>query len=98
GGHGDSDPAEAYNPVLAFDDLGGVVEQLGLRSLVLIGLSMGGRNAMYFTARRPQLVQKLVVVDIGPEVSARARAPSSGPPEPETGECIAQAAQQLHRA
>ncbi|TMQ22497.1 MAG: alpha/beta hydrolase [Candidatus Rokuibacteriota bacterium] len=97
-GHGDSDPADAYNPALAFDDLSGVAEQLGLRSLLLIGLSMGGRNAMYFTAKRPQLVQKLVVVDIGPEVSARASAPSSGPPEPETWESIEQAAQHLFRA
>jgi len=97
-GHGDSDPADAYNPVLAFEDLGGVIEQLGLRSLVLIGLSMGGRNAMYLAARRPQLVQKLVVVDIGPEVSARTSAPAAGPPEPETWDSIEQAAQHLYRA
>src|SRR5437763_1192957 len=71
-GHGDSDPADVYNPAVAFDDLTGVVEQPRLRSLVLIGLSMGGRNAIYFTAKRPDLVQKLVTVDIGPEISARA--------------------------
>src|SRR5687767_58852 len=78
-GHGDSDPADNYNAVLAFDDLTGVLEQLGITSLVMVGLSMGGRNAMYFTAQRPQAVQKLVVVDIGPEISAKAGAPSSGP-------------------
>ncbi len=96
-GHGDSDPADGYNPVLAFDDLGGVLEQLGLASLVIVGLSMGGRNAMYFTARRPAMVQKLVVVDIGPEISAKAAAPSAGPPEPETWDSIEQAAQHLFR-
>ena len=70
-GHGDSDPADVYNPIVAFDDITGVVDQLGLTSLVLIGLSMGGRNAMYFTAKRPEVVQKLVIVDIGPEISRR---------------------------
>ncbi|HET7341369.1 MAG TPA: alpha/beta fold hydrolase, partial [Methylomirabilota bacterium] len=97
-GHGDSDPADAYNPVLAFDDLAGVLEQLDLRSLILVGLSMGGRNAMYFTAQRPATVHKLVVVDIGPEISAKASAPSAGPPEPETWQSIEQAAQHLFRA
>src|SRR5438309_11561601 len=60
-GHGDSDPADAYNPALAFDDLSGVVEQLGLRSLLLIGLSVGGRNAWYFTAMGAQMVRSLGV-------------------------------------
>ena len=97
-GHGDSDPADVYNPVVAFDDLAGVVEQLGLRSLVLVGLSMGGRNAMYFTARRPAMVERLVVVDIGPEISARASAPSPGAPEPPAWDSIEQAARHLYRA
>jgi len=96
-GHGDSDPADGYNPVLAFDDLTGVVDQLGLAAVTLIGLSMGGRNGMYFAAKRPERVRKLVVVDIGPEISAKASAPSSGPPEPETWESIEQAARHLLR-
>ena len=97
-GHGESDPAETYNPVVAFDDLAGVLGQLGIGSLVLVGLSMGGRNAMYFASKRPRAVQQLVVVDIGPEIGVRAAAPSSGPPEPDTWESVEQAAQHLHRA
>lgn len=97
-GHGESDPAEVYNAVAAFGDLSGVVEQLGLTSLVLIGLSMGGRNAMYFTAKRPDVVKQLVVVDIGPEISPRAAQAPPGPPEPETWDSIEQAAQHLYRA
>jgi len=96
-GHGDSDPADTYNPVVAYDDLTGVLEQLSITSLVMVGLSMGGRNAMYFTAQRPTSVQKLVVVDIGPEISAKASAPSSGPPEPPTWDSIEQAARHLLR-
>ena len=97
-GHGDSDPADVYNAVAAFDDLGGVVDQLGLAPLVMVGLSMGGRNAMYFASKRPEAVRKLVIVDIGPEISARAAQPAAGPPEPESWESIEQAAQHLHRA
>ena len=97
-GHGDSDPADAYDAVAAFDDIFGVVGQLGLGSLVLVGLSMGGRNAMYFTSRRPDLVQKLVVVDIGPEISRRATEAPAGPPEPDAWESVEQAAQHLYRA
>src|ERR1044071_3953451 len=87
-GHGDSDPADVYNPMVAFEDLSGVVDQLRLAPLIMVGLSMGGRNALYFTSKRPHDVQKLVTVDIGPEISKRAAQPSSGPPEPETWESI----------
>src|SRR5215510_1853242 len=96
-GHGDSEPAEVYSPIASFDDIGGVIDQLGLSSLVVVGLSMGGRNAIYFTAKRPEAVQKLVIVDIGPEISKRAGAAPAGPPEPETWDSIEQAAQHLYR-
>ena len=96
-GHGDSDPADIYNPAVAFDDITGVIDQLGLRSVILVGLSMGGRNAIYLAAKRPDVVQKLVTVDIGPEISARAAAAPAGPPEPDTWESIEQAAQHLYR-
>src|SRR5919197_2274312 len=96
-GQGYSDLAEVHNAVAAIDDLVGVIDELALTRLVLIGLSMGGRNAMYFTARRPDAVAKLVIVDIGPEISKRAMAPSAGPPEPETWDSIEQAARHLYR-
>lgn len=96
-GHGDSDPADTYNAVAAFDDISGAVDQLGLGTFILVGLSMGGRNAMYFTFRRPDRIQKLVIVDIGPEISARAAVAAPGPPEPDTWDSIEQAAQHLYR-
>jgi esterase len=97
-GHGDSDPAETYGAVAAFDDLSGVVDQLGLAPVIMVGLSMGGRNAMYFASKRPDLVRKLVVLDIGPEISKKAAEAPSGPPEPDVWESIEQAAQHLLRA
>lgn len=97
-GHGDSDPAETYGAVAAFDDLSGVVDQLALAPVIMVGLSMGGRNAMYFASKRPDLVRKLVVLDIGPEISKKAAETPPGPPEPEVWDSIEQAAQHLHRA
>ena len=41
---------------------------LGLDSFVLVGHSMGGRNAIAFAASHPGMVSKLVIVDIGPTV------------------------------
>lgn len=96
-GHGDSDPATVYGPIAAFDDLGGVVDQLGLAPVIMVGLSMGGRNAIYFTAKRPEAVRKLVIVDIGPEISKRASQAPAGPAEPEYWDSIEQAAQHLFR-
>src|SRR4026209_1282207 len=42
-GHGDSEHATVYNPIVAYDDISGVLDQLRLTSLVIVGLSMGGR-------------------------------------------------------
>jgi pimeloyl-ACP methyl ester carboxylesterase len=52
---------------------------------------------MYFTSKRPEAIEKLVIVDIGPEISARHAAAPPGPPEPETWDSIEQAAQHLYR-
>jgi len=43
-------------------------------------------------------VQKLVIVDIGPEISKRAAEAPAGPPEPDTWDSIEQAAQHLYRS
>jgi pimeloyl-ACP methyl ester carboxylesterase len=76
-GHGDSDPAAEYGPELYVRDLEGFVRALHLPPFVLVGMSMGGRNAMLYAARHPELVQRLVIVDIGPE------APPPLPPRPD---------------
>src|SRR5438132_9604373 len=56
-GHGESDPADTYHPIAAYDDLSGVVEELGLSSFVMIGLSMGGGIAGDFTSKCPDSVK-----------------------------------------
>lgn len=72
-GHGDSGwaPDADYTPEAAQRDLDAVVAALGLEGMLLVGLSMGGRNAFTFAARRPELIKALVVVDVGPEIVSR---------------------------
>jgi pimeloyl-ACP methyl ester carboxylesterase len=73
-GHGDSSwaPDGDYSPPAHARDLDAFIEQLKLENFALIGFSMGGRNAMWLTARHPAKVRRLVIVDAGPQ------RPSSG--------------------
>ena len=63
--HGDSfhDPDHSY-PALA-DDLARLIADLGGR-VDLVGHSMGGKASMVLALTRPELVRKLVVMDIAP--------------------------------
>ena len=67
-GRGDSEWAKGgdYTTAAYVSDLLGFAEALGLDSFTLAGHSMGGRNAIAFSARSPERVQKLIIVDIGP--------------------------------
>jgi esterase len=69
-GHGDSAPAPDgdYGVGAMADDLGAFADALGLRTFTLLGLSMGGRVAMGFAGAHPQRVERLVIVDIAPDI------------------------------
>jgi pimeloyl-ACP methyl ester carboxylesterase len=69
-GHGDSGWAQSYGPKYYVLDIEAFVAQLGLDNIVLIGHSMGGISAIIYAARHPELVNRLVIIDIGPEISA----------------------------
>lgn len=47
-------------------DLKRLVSHLNLQNLILVGHSLGGKTAMTFAHIAPELVQKLVVIDIAP--------------------------------
>lgn len=70
-GHGDSDPAPEgdYSTDALVGDVAAFVRTLALAPLRLVGLSLGGRVAIAFAARHPEAVERLVVVDIGPELA-----------------------------
>jgi pimeloyl-ACP methyl ester carboxylesterase len=69
-GHGDSDaaPDADYGVDAMADDLGAFADALGLRTFALVGLSMGGRVSMGFAGAHPARVERLVIVDIAPEI------------------------------
>ena len=68
-GHGDSDwaAADRYRLRDYVADLKGLVDRLRLQSVVLIGHSAGGRNAILYSIDHPDVVEALVVVDIDPD-------------------------------
>lgn len=68
-GHGDSDwaPDGDYSPETQQNDIKGVVNELGLKNFVLMGLSMGGRNSFTYASNNPEEVRAVVIVDAGPE-------------------------------
>ncbi len=65
--HGRSFWSSEFNYTVMSDDLFAYVEQQQLKDFVLVGHSMGGKTAMYFDCSHPELVQRLVVVDIAPK-------------------------------
>ena len=68
-GHGDSGWASDgdYSVEAQTKDLQGFVEAASLKAFVLIGHSMGGRNAYVWASRNPGVLKGLVLVDTGPE-------------------------------
>ena len=75
-GHGDSDPAPDgdYSDAALLGDLEAFVDGLGLARVSLVALSLGGRVAINFAGRHPGRMERLVVIDIGPEIAAAGRA------------------------
>jgi pimeloyl-ACP methyl ester carboxylesterase len=68
-GHGDSGwhPQAAYLVEDYVQDLEGLVEQLGLRDIVVWGNSTGGRVAQVFAGMHPERTRAVIVEDVGPE-------------------------------
>jgi pimeloyl-ACP methyl ester carboxylesterase len=68
-GHGDSAWPDASHYRLRdyVGDVEALIEQLGLRQVILVGHSAGGRNAFMYAISRPQDVESLVIVDIDPD-------------------------------
>ena len=71
-GHGDTEwTQEAQlgqdNAELMLEDTRQFIEHLGYEHLALVGMSMGGMNAIRYAARHPQRLVALGIVDVAPE-------------------------------
>jgi pimeloyl-ACP methyl ester carboxylesterase len=86
-GHGDSDdPADHdYRVGSMVADLAAFADGLGLERFHVCGLSMGGRVAIAYASQHAARLNRLVIVDIGPDIApaglARVRGMMAGSPE-----------------
>lgn len=64
--HGDSPHADSLDYQLMAEDVRQLISALGLDSCSIVGHSMGGKVAMQLALSHPELVERLVVVDIAP--------------------------------
>jgi pimeloyl-ACP methyl ester carboxylesterase len=69
-GHGDTAaaPDGDYAVGTMAEDVAAFAEHVALARFALIGLSMGGRVAIAYAARHRERVERLALVDIGPEI------------------------------
>ena len=69
-GRGETDwaPRGDYSTDAFVADVEEFCYTLGIEKMVLVGHSMGGRNSMAFAGRNGGMLEKLVIVDIGPEI------------------------------
>ena len=64
--HGRSFHEDEFNYEVLVQDLHSYIEHHQLDNLYLIGHSMGGKTAMLFAVTYPEIVKKLIIVDISP--------------------------------
>jgi pimeloyl-ACP methyl ester carboxylesterase len=71
-GHGESEwsPQMDYSIESQVHDVDGFVDALGLERFVLVGMSLGGANALAWAGQHSDRLAGLVLVDTGPEVRA----------------------------
>jgi esterase len=64
--HGRSPHSDTFNYHVMAEDVHDFILQYGLQPVSLLGHSMGGKTAMQFAGHYPDMVDKLIVVDIAP--------------------------------
>lgn len=62
--HGQSPHSMVFDFPSLENDVLEMIETWGLTEVILIGHSLGGKTAMFFALHHPEMVKKLVVVDI----------------------------------
>jgi esterase len=76
-GHGDSQsgPPDGYTPPNYLGDIGAFLKALRIEKAAFIGSSMGGAMAMIFATLAPNIVDRLLLNDIGGEIVIEAPDP-----------------------
>ncbi len=68
--HGKSPHSDDFDYQIMADDIVEYCKQHNLSDIILLGHSMGGKAAMLMAAQNPDLVKKLIIVDIAPKYYA----------------------------
>ncbi|RXG14079.1 pimeloyl-ACP methyl ester carboxylesterase [Leeuwenhoekiella aestuarii] len=68
--HGRSFHSDTFNYEVLADDLKAYCDEHELTDIILLGHSMGGKTAMLFAMRYPELLGKLIIADIAPKYYA----------------------------
>ena len=68
--HGKSFHSDDFNYTLMSNDVMEYCQHYNLTNVSIIGHSMGGKVAMFFATTFPNLVEKLIIADIGPKYYA----------------------------
>jgi pimeloyl-ACP methyl ester carboxylesterase len=63
--HGHSPWSNEFSYEIMADDVLAFIQEQQLKDCILLGHSMGGKTAMYFAQKHPELLDKLIVVDMG---------------------------------
>jgi pimeloyl-ACP methyl ester carboxylesterase len=76
-GHGHSDHRDdgPFGPVGNAADVAVAIDELAPEARLVVGMSLGGLTAIAMTARRPELVPRLALVDVTPGVDREKAAP-----------------------
>ena len=75
-GHGDTSHAATYATQDFVDDLEALRQAWGIDRFDLMGLSMGGHNAMAYVSQHPERVSRLIVIDIPPRLRTNSTCPA----------------------
>lgn len=67
-GHGDTAWARRYDRDDFVGDVTALLDRHGIERTAIVAMSLGGLNAIRFTARHPERVRALVVVDVVPRI------------------------------
>jgi esterase len=65
--HGQSPHSDEHSYQVMAEDLFELVQNLNIEKATLMGHSMGGKTVMRFCLEHPEMVEKMIVVDIAPK-------------------------------
>ena len=68
--HGRSFHSDEFNYDILATDLKAYCDHHGFDNIILLGHSMGGKTAMKFAVKFPEIVEKLIIADIAPKYYA----------------------------